>query len=168
MLKTCLISLLFLMAQPVAAAPSLNLRSDLDNTSTLQTLAIDQSNITFDTQLGAKGTAIVIWRATVQENPSGASFTIKRSVIGGTAKEPIQAGVRLFAEDGTGAVPFTPNSKFISGAKLTDISTTEDNLGSTVGNGVSRFRLRLDLDTRAYEGTGSVNTTLFIVGALNP
>lgn len=158
---------LLLLALPAEAA-SLDLRSDVDNASTLQTLSVDRSNVTFNSALGASGTAVVVWRAKISGNPSGASFTIKRSVLGGTAPDAVIAGARLYAEDGAGAVPFTPNSKFASGVALSEISMTEDNLGTAVGNGVCRFKLRLAVNTQSPAGAGTINTTLLIVGALNP
>lgn len=159
---------MFLLTVQAAEAQTLDLRADADNTSTMQTLSINRTNVSFDTQLGATGVASVVWRATIQGNPSGATFTVKRSALGGTAPDSLLAVTRLTAEDASGANPFTPNAKFASGVALGDISTTDDTLGTAAGNGVCRFQLKLSVNGQSKIGSGTVSTTLFIVGALNP
>jgi hypothetical protein len=162
-----LVVLAFWLFEPVQAQ-SLDLRADSDNVSTMQSLSINRTNIKFDTQLGATGTAVAAWRATIKGNPSGATFSINRTVVGGTAPDAIIAATRLYVEDGAGAVPFTPNAKFAAGVALTDVSETRDTLGTAAGNGVCRFQLKLVVNAQSYSGAGTINTTLFIVGALNP
>lgn len=150
------------------AIPSIKIAADNDNTSTLQTLTIDRTSITFDPALTALGQATATWRVTIQDNPSGASFMIMRTAFTAGDKSNLADNIRLVVEDGAGQLSFTPNAKFVDGASLSSIGTVQDNLGSIQGSGECRFRLRLIMDARAVAGSGTVGTGLIITGVLNP
>ncbi len=150
------------------AIPSLKIAADNDNTSTLQTLTIDRTSITFDPALTALGQATATWRVTIQDNPSGASFMIMRTAFTAGDKSNLADNIKLVVEDGAGQLSFTPNAKFVDGASLSSIGTVQDNLGTIQGSGECRFRLRLIMDARAVAGSGTVGTGLVITGVLNP
>lgn len=155
-------------ASPALAIPSLDLVSDSDNTSTVQGLIIDRSTITFDPALTAQGQAVLTWRANIRDNPSGASFTIMRTAFTGGDKSKLADNVTLTVEDGAGALSFVPNSKFVSGTSLSAIATVHDNLGTVVGSGECRFKLKIQVDSKASAGAGTLGTALIITGVLNP
>jgi hypothetical protein len=155
----------FSIAKTAQAAPKLKLASDTDNISTVQDLSIGRQNISFDAEAGATGQASVTWRATITDNPSGASFTIMRTGINDSSK--IADDIRVVVEDGAGDLAFVPNSKFVAGAPLSSVGTIPDNLGTVTGNGECRFKLKLLLNSRSASGAGTTNTGLIITGNLN-
>lgn len=147
------------------AAPNLKLASDADNVSTVQDMSIGRQNISFDAEAGATGQASITWRATITDNPGGASFTIMRTGINDSSK--LADEIRLVVEDGAGDLAFVPNSKFVAGAPLSSVGTIPDNLGTVTGNGECRFRLKLLLNSRSASGAGNTSTGLIITGILN-
>ena len=157
-----------LLTLPVAAAPGLKLAADADNVSTVQNLNIDRTNITFDPVLTALGEAVITWRATIENNPSGASFSIMRTAFTGGNNTALADNIRIIVEDGAGQLSFVPNSKFISGTPLSSVATVHDNLGTVTGSGECRFRIKLILDAKSNSGAGALSTGLIITGALNP
>ncbi len=137
-----------------------------DNITTMQTLILDSSNITFDSNLNAAGRAIVTWRGNTNSN-KGFKITVQRSAITGTAPSTMQSSVLLSGEPTPGAdQTVTIASPYVSGVPLTQVpDSLPDTFCSTNGPGSANFSVKLSISAPSSAGTGTINTLLTFVAA---
>lgn len=137
-----------------------------DNITTMQTLVLDSSNITFDSNLNANGRASVTWRGNTNAN-KGFKITVQRSAITGTAPTAMRAAIMLSGEPTPGAdQTVTVASPYVSGVPLTQVpDTLPDTFCSTNGPGSANFSVKLSISAPSSVGTGTVNTLLTFVAA---
>jgi len=146
--------------------PSVVKLTGTDNITTMQTLVLDSSNISFDSNLNATGRAIVTWRGNTNSN-KGFKITVQRSAITGTAPSTMQSSVLLSGEPTPGAdQTVTIASPYVSGVPLTQVpDSLPDTFCSTNGPGSANFSVKLSISAPSSAGTGTVNTLLTFVAA---
>lgn len=146
--------------------PSVVKLTGTDNITTMQTLVLDSSNITFDSNLNANGRASVTWRGNTNAN-KGFKITVQRSAITGTAPTAMRAAIMLSGEPTPGAdQTVTVASPYVSGVPLTQVpDTLPDTFCSTNGPGSANFSVKLSISAPSSVGTGTVNTLLTFVAA---
>lgn len=147
-------------------AQSLNLVSDADGTSTLQSISINAANSRFDQDLTLDASQICGWRATLSNTTGGAVFQIRRGDLQGA--ESLLSGITVTAEDGGSESAFVPAAGYQSGTPLAHISSSYETLGWVKSNGHARFRLKVSVSSKSKNGSGNVSGTLSIIGALAP
>lgn len=148
------------------SVPSVVKLTGTDNVTTMQTLVLDSSNISFDSNLNATGRVSVTWRGNTNSN-NGFKVTVLRSAITGTAPTEIQAAILLSGEPTPGAdQTVTIASPYVSGVALTKVpDSLPDTFCYTSKPGSANFSVRLTLMAPSSAGTGSVNTLLTFVAA---
>jgi hypothetical protein len=146
--------------------PSVVKLTAADNITTVQNLKLDSSNITFDFNLGARGTSFVTWRGNSNSN-GGFRVTLQRSVITGTAPESLRDDVIVIGEPFAGGdTNVTIASPYVAGLAISKVSESVPDLFCTSTKpGSAQFNVRIVLDAPSAHGTGTVNTTLTFVAA---
>lgn len=146
--------------------PSVVKLSALDNVTTTQNLTLNQSNISFDTELNASGEVSVSWKGNTNSN-KGFEVTVQRSGIAGNASQELRGDLTLhgYSEAG-GDTTAIVSPRYASGVKLTDVPEGKpEQFLRTQAPGSANFQVKLKLDAPSSHGQGRVSTVLTFVAA---
>lgn len=137
-----------------------------DLVTTTQNLTINQSNISFDSALTARGKASVTWRGNTNSN-NGFLVTVQRSTISGTGSADLQNDLTLSGTPvGGGDTDVQMVGAYGSGKSLTQVSEgAAEPFCQTSRAGSANFEVDLSLNAPSQHGRGSVQTVLTFVGA---
>ena len=146
--------------------PSVVRLTGSDNITTTQRLVIDQTSISFDTNLTATGAASVVWKGNTNSN-AGFHVTVQRSSITGTASNELQSDLIVYGESSPGGDnDVVMLGSYGSGKSLTAVSDAmPEPFCSTNKPGSAMFRVGVRLNAAAAHGKGTVNTVLTFVAA---
>ncbi len=141
--------------------------SGTDNITTMQTLNLDSTVISFDSNLTASGRASVTWRGNTNSN-KGFKITIQRGAISGSGGSALKNDVLVFGESLPGGdTDVTVASPYISGVALPKVpDSLPDTFCSTNQPGAANFNVKVTIQAPSTDGTGSVNTILTFVAAV--
>lgn len=141
--------------------------SGTDNITTMQTLNLDSTVITFDSNLTASGRAFVTWRGNTNSN-KGFKITVQRGAITGTGTDQLKNDVLVYGEPLPGGdTEVTIASPYVSGVPLTKVpDTLPDTFCSTTQAGAANFNVKVTIQAPSTDGTGNVNTILTFVAAV--
>lgn len=137
-----------------------------DLVTTSQNLTINQSNISFDAALTARGKASVTWRGNTNSN-NGFMVTVQRSAITGSGGTDLQNDLTLSgAAVGGGDTDVTMVGAYGSGKSLAQVPEgAPEPFCQTNRPGSANFEVDLNLNAASQHGRGSVQTVLTFVGA---
>lgn len=146
--------------------PSVVKLSGVDNVTTTQNLTLNQSNISFDTELNATGEVSVLWKGNTNSN-KGFEVTVQRSGIAGNASQELRGDLTLqgYSEAGGDTTAVVAPS-YSSGVRLMDVPEGKpEQFLRTQAPGSANFRVKLRLDAPSSHGQGRVSTVLTFVAA---
>ncbi|MBX9949097.1 MAG: hypothetical protein K2Y39_08035 [Candidatus Obscuribacterales bacterium] len=146
--------------------PSVVRLTGVDNLTTTQSLSLDQSNISFDTELNARGSVSVMWKGNTNAN-NGFQITIQRSTITGDASPELQADLTVSGTPASGGdTEVVMEGAYSQGVKLPDIPEGKPAVFcATQKPGTANFNVHLNLDAPAAHGKGRVSTVLTFCAA---
>ncbi len=146
--------------------PSVVRLTGSDNITTTQNLVIDQTSISFDTNLTATGEASVVWKGNTNSN-AGFQVTVQRSSLTGTASAALQSDLSVYGESSPGGDnDVLMLGSYASGKSLTAVSDAmPEPFCSTNKAGSAMFKVGVRLNAAAAHGKGTVNTVLTFVAA---
>lgn len=148
------------------SVPSVVRLTGSDNVTTTQSLVIDQTSISFDTNLTATGEASVVWKGNTNSN-AGFQVTVQRSSLTGSAGTQLQSDLSLYGESYPGGDnDVVMVGSYGSGKSLTSVSDSmPEPFCNTSKAGSAMFKVGVRLNAPAAHGKGTVNTVLTFVAA---
>lgn len=137
-----------------------------DLVTTTQNLTLNASNITFDSNLTARGKTSVTWRGNSNGN-SGFIVTVQRSVITGTGSSALQRDLTVAGTPTAGGdIDVEILGGYNSGVSIDKIPEgVAEQFCKTSKPGAANFNVDLKLDAPSQHGRGTLNTVLTFIGA---